>query len=89
MLNLVINATASSQDIWNCYFKEFITYKLKLQAKLAPKEDIVQLMLCTYFESLDASNQLVKLHCFVNMKQLLLAQMSKPFHELSNIQRVS
>ena len=99
MLSLAIHAMTSYQDLWLCYFNDFITHKLKLvDQDHAPSQDhsprggdMAQQFLCTYFEELhflEMPNRLAELHCNVSTYQLYLAQMATILRPLSKIGKV-
>ena len=76
-MSIVIDAMASDQTLWKCYFTDFITHKLKLDDPSHLNEDIPRELLNTYFEQLHdhkMPNKLVELHCHANIYYLCLAQ---------------
>ena len=102
VIGLAVDAMASHQNIWQCYFNDFITHKLKLvdpghapqdhaPQDHAPHGDIAQQILQTYFEQLHVSEmpkRMVELHCYVNVGHLFLAKMATTLRPLSSIAKV-
>ena len=97
MLSLAISAMSANLDLWNFYFNDFITHKLKLvDLGHTPQShtlqgDFAQQILCTYLEELhvhEAPRRMAQLHCYVGTYQLQLAQMAAILRPLSKIERV-
>ena len=97
MLSLAISAMSANLDLWNFYFSDFITHKLKLvDLGHTPQShtlqgDFAQQILCTYLEELhvhEAPRRMAQLHCYVGTYQLQLAQMAAILRPLSKIERV-
>ena len=93
-----MEAMAGNQNLWQCYFIDFITHKLKLVDPShtpqghTPQGDLAQQILHTYFEQLhfcDMPQRVVQLHCWFNVYHLFLAQMATILRPLSKIEGVS
>lgn len=95
MLALAVSAMASHQNIWLCYFMDFIAHKLMLvDPSHVPQGDIAQQFLHTYFDhfehlhSREMPQRLVQLHCYASIHHLSLAQMATTLRPLSKIEGV-
>ena len=92
-LALAIDAMGSDPNLWNCYFNNFITHKLKLfdhgdiyQGNFAQK------ILHTFFKYLHdqkPSHKMARLHCYVRIYHLNLAQITTILRPLSKVEKVS
>lgn len=93
VLGLVIGAMASHDNIWLCYFTDFITYKLKLvDSSHTPQGDIAQQLLHIYFErvhALELPLRIAHLHCHANVHHISLAKLVTLLRPLSKIEEVS
>ena len=90
MLGLIIDAMAKDQDLWYCYFNDFIICKLKLGGEdHVPEGDIAQLSMHTFFQqihSYDALEKVVQLHSHVSVHWLHLAQVAPILRRLNKLQ---
>ena len=90
MLSLVIGAMKSDDKvIWDNYFTDFITYKLKLAG--TPEEDIVLQLLRIYFKdihSLDLPMRMIHLHCHASVHHVSLAKLMTLLRPLRKIEEV-
>lgn len=82
VLGLSIGAMGSHTDLWDCYFNDFITHKLKLE-----DNSIAQQILHKYFEKMDkqiheASEKIAWVHCYVRIYQLRFAEMATTLRPL-------
>ena len=92
-MNLAIEAMTSDEDLWQCYFRDFIVHKLKLvsPSDTSQQEDIAYQILHIYFDELHHKKmpqKLVELHCHANIEHLSLALMATNLRPLNKIERV-
>lgn len=95
-LTQIVQAMTSDTTLWDAYFNDFITHKLKLVDEDTLHSDsgnveFAQQILHTLFEHLnnyDVPHRLVELHCHVTIHQLNLAQLTIILRPLSEIQLV-
>lgn len=90
---MAITAMTSDRNVWQCYFKDFITHKLELvDPSDAPQQgDVVSHILNIYFGELHSKKmplKLVELHCHASIEHLSLAQMATSLRPLNKLERV-
>ena len=99
ILSIAVDKMASDQGLWEHYFTDFITHKLKLVGpdpypnlyNDTQDDDIAQKVWHTYFEQLhkrEMPQRLVELHCYANIYHVYLAKMAIILHPLEKIERV-
>ena len=92
-LAVAIDAMDSDSSLWHCYFNEFITHKLKLANQgYTPQGDFAQKILHTFFSYLHeqkAPHKMARLHCYVRIYHLNLAQITTLLRPLSKVEKVS
>lgn len=99
VLGVVIAAMTTNLELWHCYFKDFITYKLSLvdqshtiqldQSRVSLTGDFAQQILHNYFEYLDKYDVLHRMAELHNMYQLQIAKTATILRPLIKIGRVS
>lgn len=89
-MGIIVDAIASDNHLWECYLRDFIALRWKLEQQ----KDIAEQLLYKYFDQLcgneDNNNiiilkRLVILHCHANVQHLALAQMATSLHPLEVI----
>ncbi len=85
ILSFATEAMTSDEDLWHCYYKDFITSKLK-PIDVPSKDEIGE---HNFFKNLDRSSDMlervIKLHCSVNIKQFNLDQLAAILRPLSKV----
>ena len=91
-LAVAIDAMDSDSSLWHCYFNEFITHKLKLADQgCTPQCDFAQKILHTFFRylhELKAPHKMARLHCYVRIYHMNLAQFTTILRLLSKVEKV-
>lgn len=78
------------QDLWQHYFTDFITRKLKL-VDSSSQSDIAQQLLRAYFSQLHDKcmpQKVIELHCHANVSHHFLAQMAATLRSLNGLDGV-
>lgn len=93
VVGLAFDALAKDQDLWQLYFTDFITYKLKLfEPSDYHQSDIAQQLFRAYFSQLhgkEMPGKAVELHCHANISHHFFAQMASILRSLNRIEGVS
>ena len=99
VLGLVISAMTSDLELWHCYFKDFIAYKLSLVDKSIASPDEVPTVssfalevLCKHFQYLDnyeVSQRMAELHIVIYHLQIeKMAIMLRPFVTIAMVREM-
>ena len=92
-LAVAIDAMGSEPSLWHCYFNNFITHKLQLVGQGDIHQgDFAQKILHTFFKYLHdqkTCHKMVRLHCYVKIYHLNLAQITTILRPLSKVEKVS
>lgn len=94
VVGLAFDAMAmDEQDLWQLYFTDFMTYKLKLvDPSQPPQSDIAQQLMRAYFSQLhnrEMPQRAVELHCHANVSHHFFAQMASILRSLNRMEGVS
>ena len=93
VVGLAFDAMAKDQDLWQLYFADFMTYKLKLvDPSQDPSSNIAQKLLRAFFSQLhnkDMPKRAVELHCHANISHHFFAQLASILRSLNRMEEVS